>query len=78
MKVEISIHDSLQKCITDAKMCNRVIDINSGSCLKNLPEEIDISIERIGFYVVNGKVEAENYMLQEGDKVTIYPCIAGG
>jgi len=46
--------------------------------LKELLDDLKLPREEVRRVFVNGKWEAESYLLRDGDKIGIFPPIAGG
>ena len=46
--------------------------------MRDLIAEIEIAVEDVSLIVVNGKSGVYNQVLEDGDKVSLLPSIAGG
>lgn len=55
-----------------------VIALDDKAKLGNLLDELKIPKEEIKVVFVNGKWEAESYLLRDGDRIGIFPPIGGG
>lgn len=55
-----------------------VITLDDEARLGNLLDELKLPKEEVKVAFVNGKWEAESYLLQEGDRIGIFPPIGGG
>jgi len=54
------------------------IELEDKSRLADLVDKLKIPKEQVGVVMVNGKWEKEDYLLQEGDRVGLFPLIGGG
>lgn len=54
------------------------IKLDDKANLGNLFDELKIPNEEIKVAFVNGRWEAENYVLRDGDRIGIFPPIGGG
>jgi len=45
--------------------------------LGNLLDKLKVPRE-VGILMVNGKLEKENYLLQDGDRIDVFPFIVSG
>ncbi|MCL0091886.1 MoaD/ThiS family protein [Dehalococcoidales bacterium] len=75
--VEVRLYASLQKYSLrrDEPL---VIRLNDKAKLGDLLDELKIPKEEIKVALVNSKWEEENYLLQDGDRIGIFPPIGGG
>jgi len=55
-----------------------VITLDNKAKLGNLFDELKVPNEEIKVAFVNGKWETESYLLQDGDRIGIFPPIGGG
>ena len=87
MKIEVQLHTTLQKQTPQG--LQRCIDLEmpEGSTIRDILEEL---VDLPGFQnlsglmpehlllVVEGKVVAEDYVLREGERVSLIPAMSGG
>ena len=54
------------------------LELNDKTSLGALVDKLKIPRQEIGVLMVNGKWQKENYLLQNEDRVGIFPLIGGG
>jgi molybdopterin synthase sulfur carrier subunit len=52
--------------------------LDDRATLRNLLDELKIPRKEIAVVFVNGKWEEEDYLLRNGDRIGIFPPLAGG
>ena len=75
----ISIGSLKQFCshLNNAKDC-LVLENREGRSLKAVCKEIGLPLNLISVYVVNGKAESNDYILQHGDEIKLIAAMGGG
>ena len=77
--VEVRPYASLQKYYPDLGNSEALVtELDDKAKLGNLLDELKIPKEEITMVMVNGRREEESYLLQDGDRIGIFPLIAGG
>jgi molybdopterin converting factor small subunit len=77
--VEVRLYATLRKYRPDLAMGESfVITLGDKANLGNLFNELKIPSEEVKVAFVNGKWEEESYLLQEGDRIGIFPPVGGG
>lgn len=54
------------------------VTLDDKAKLGNLLDELKVPKEEVTVVIVNGKREEESYLLQDGDRIGIFPLIGGG
>ncbi len=64
----------------DGRFKVEVRDYPEGTTAQDIMDELGISEERLplGVLMVNSKHEKEEYVLQEGDMIALFPKVGGG
>jgi molybdopterin converting factor small subunit len=64
----------------DGRFKVKVKDYPEGTTAQDIMNELGISEERLplGVLMVNSKHEKEEYILQEGDMLALFPKVGGG
>ncbi len=78
-KVEIRLFASLRKYHPnsgDSEAFN--MELNDKTSLSNLIDKLKIPRQEIGVLMVNSTWQKENYLLQDEDRVGLFPLIGGG
>ena len=55
-----------------------VVEAREGRSLKEVCQEIGLPLNLISVYVVNGKAESKDYVLQHGDEIKLIAAMGGG
>lgn len=55
-----------------------VVEDREGRSLKEVCQEIGLPLNLISVYVVNGKAESKDYVLQYGDEIKLIAAMGGG
>jgi sulfur carrier protein ThiS len=78
-KVEIRLYASLRKYHPNSGSSEAlVISLDNEAHLGDLLNKLKIPREEIGVLMVNGNWQKESYLLQEGDRIGVFPLIGGG
>ena len=78
-EVEVRLYASLRKYHSDPGSREAlVMELDNKAKLGNLLDKLKIPREEVGVLMVNGKWEKESYLLQDGDRIGIFPLIGGG
>ena len=76
--VEVRLYASVQKYFPDLAISEAlVITLDDKAKLEDLLNKLKIPKEQITLVIVNGKREEESYLLRDGDRIGIFPPIAG-
>lgn len=55
-----------------------VVEDQEGRSLRVVCQEIGLPVNLISLYIVNGKAESKDYILQHGDKIKLIAAMGGG
>jgi molybdopterin synthase sulfur carrier subunit len=79
-KVEVRLFASLRKYHPDTGDSDAfTFELNNNNTsLGDLVDKLKIPRQEIGVLMINGKWQKENYLLQDEDRVGIFPLIGGG
>ncbi len=78
-KVEVRLFASLRKYHAKPGSSEvMIIELDDKTPLGSLVGRLKVPPEEVTVIMVNGKRERENYSLQDGDRVGIFPLIGGG
>ncbi len=77
--VEVRLFATLRKYHTNPGNSEAmVVELDDKVQLGNLLDKLKVPKEEVTVIMVNGKREKESYLLQEGDRIGIFPLIGGG
>ena len=78
-KVEVRLYASLRKYHPNQGSSEPlVMSLDNAARLGDLLDKLKIPREEIGVLMVNGNWQKESYLLQEEDRIGIFPLIGGG
>ena len=78
-KVEIRLFASLRKYHPNSGNSEAfTMELDDKTSLANLVDKLKIARQEIGVLMVNGTWQKENYLLQDEDRVGLFPLIGGG
>jgi len=77
--VEVRLYAGLRRHYPALKSGEALsITLDDEASLQNLLSGLKAPREEIAIVMVNGKREAESYLLQDGDRIGVFPLIGGG
>ena len=77
--VEVRLYASLRKYHPNRGSSEAlIIELDDKANLANLVDKLKIPKEEIAITMVNGRQEEKSYLLQEGDRIGLFPLIGGG
>ena len=78
-KVEVRLYASLRKYHPNPGSSEAlVITLDDEAKLGDLLDKLKVSRQEIGILMLNGKWQKESYLLQDEDRIGIFPLIGGG
>jgi molybdopterin converting factor small subunit len=78
-EIEVRLYSSLRKYQPDPASSDPVIiSLDDKAKLGNLFNKLGIPKKIVAIIMVNGKSEEEGYLLQDGDRISLFPLIGGG
>ena len=78
-EVEVRLYASLRKYQANPGSGGvLVIQLDDGAELADLLNELKIPEEEVAIAMVNGRNEKEGYILQDKDRIGLFPPVAGG
>ena len=54
------------------------LSLNRGATLQNLYRRMKIPVDDIKIVLVNGRSQNKDYLISDGDRIALFPPIAGG
>ncbi len=78
-KAEVRLYASLRKYHPNAGDSEAFSpELADGAKLSDLVDKLKIPRQEIGVLMVNGTWQKETYLLQDGDRIGLFPLIGGG
>ena len=80
MKIELKLYASLGKYMPKAPLEKKpgYLEIQEGTTIKALLEELKVPLETVKLLFVNGVHAKDNDILKDGDRLGVFPPVAGG
>lgn len=79
MKVEVNLYSILAACLPEgSSRHSRVMDFPEGTTLADIVEQLKVPVDDIKIMFINGIHAKGPEILKEGDRVGIFPPVAGG
>lgn len=78
MKIEFRLYASLSVYMPETDRTDAIIDINEGISIQELLEQFGVPAESVKIIFLNGVHAKGGEVLKEGDRVGVFPPIAGG
>ncbi len=78
-KVEVRLYASLRRFHSSPGSSEAlVMSLDNETKLGDLLDKLKIPRQEIGVLMINGSWQKESYLLQDGDRIGIFPLIGGG
>ena len=80
MKIELKLYASLGKYMPQVQLEKKpgYLEIQEGTTVKALLEELKVPLETVKLIFVNGVHAKDDDVLKEGDRLGVFPPVAGG
>ena len=78
IEIKVKLFGHLRNYLLKEKQSTAHIEIDAGSTIQDLFEKLDIPEDEVKLVYVNHRRVSEEYVLESGDQVGIFPPIAGG
>jgi molybdopterin converting factor small subunit len=78
-KVEVRLYASLRRYHSSPGSSEPLaMSLENETSLGDLLDKLKVPRQEIGVLMINGSWQKESYLLQDGDRVGIFPLIGGG
>ena len=79
IRVEIRLYASLRKYTPQLKLGEAMeIPLREGITMQQLISTLRIPMSEVKRIIINGIAEEQDYILSNGDRIAIFPPVAGG
>jgi molybdopterin converting factor small subunit len=80
MRIELKLYASLGKYMPQVPLEKKsgCLEIQEGTTIKALLEELKVPLETVKLIFVNGVHAKDDDVLKEGDRLVVFPPVAGG
>jgi sulfur carrier protein ThiS len=80
MKIEVKLYASLGKYMPQSVLEKKegYLEIGEGTTVKALLESLEVPLETVKLIFVNGIHAKEAEVLKDGDRLGVFPAVAGG
>ena len=78
MKIELRLYASLSVYMPETNRATVIVDIDQGTRIQELLEQLKVPADSVKIIFLNGVHAKGNEILKEGDRIGVFPPIAGG
>lgn len=78
MKIELRLYASLRVYMPEVNSTTVIVDIGQGTRIRELLEQFKVPADSIKIIFLNGVHAKGDEILKEGDRIGVFPPIAGG
>ncbi len=80
MKIELKLYASLGKYMPQALLEKKqdYLEVEEDTTIKALLEKLKVPLETVKLIFVNGVHAKDNEVLKDGDRLGVFPPVAGG
>lgn len=80
MKIEVNLFASLARYFPDktAGQGNRILEIGEGATIIEILTRLQVPLDKVRVIFLNGLHATGEEVLKEGDRVGVFPPVAGG
>ena len=78
MKIELRLFASLSVYMPEAESADATVNVKEGISIRELLEQYNVPLDSVKIIFVNGVHAERDEILKEGDRVGIFPPVAGG
>lgn len=78
MRVELRLFASLRRYLPDNDGSNSIMEVGEGTTIQGLLDRLDIPPDIPKLIFLNGTHARADTVLKDGDRVGVFPPIAGG
>jgi len=80
MKVELNLFASLARYAPDKTLSHghRMLDVAEGTTIMGLLNRLELPIDKIRMIFLNGLHATSDEVLRDGDRLGVFPPVAGG
>ncbi len=80
MKIELKLYASLGRYLPQAVLEKRqnYLEVGEGTTIKTLLENLKVPLETVKLIFVNGVHAKDDEVLKDGDRLGVFPPVAGG
>ena len=79
INVEVRLYATLRKYYSKANKSGVLkVSLRKGVTLQRLYDQLNIPFDEVKIVMVNGRAQKHSYTLSDGDRIAIFPPVAGG
>jgi sulfur carrier protein ThiS len=78
MKIELRFFASLSRYMPEGWKGSPVVEIPEGMTVRNLLEKVGVPLGAVKVIFINGEHAGPDQVVREGDRVGVFPPVAGG
>ena len=78
MKIELRLYASLSVYMPETNSATGLVDIDQGTRIRELLEQLKVPADSVKIIFLNGVHAKGDEILKEGDRIGVFPPVAGG
>ncbi len=79
MLVHVKFFATLRRFAGDVPLGTPIeVDVPAGATLADLYQTLQLPVDEIKMAYINGRVQSDDWQLQPGDEIGIFPPVGGG
>ena len=78
MKIELRLYASLSVYMPEINSATGIVDIGQGTRIRELLEQLKVPADSVKIIFLNGVHAKGDEILKEGDRIGVFPPVAGG
>jgi len=78
MKVVLNLYASLARCMPEASPGGYTLEVGADTRVKEILLRLGVPMESVKMIFVNGRHATAEAVLRDGDRVGVFPPVAGG
>lgn len=78
MKIEFRLYASLSRYMPEVWRNSSTVEVRAGMTVNDLLQSIEIPLDAVKVVFVNGVHAGGDAVLRDGDRVGVFPPVAGG
>ncbi|MCX5845212.1 MAG: MoaD/ThiS family protein [Deltaproteobacteria bacterium] len=80
MKIDLSLFASLARYVPDKTEShgNRILEVSEGTTIMEVLKSMELPLDKVKMIFLNGLHATGDEVLKDGDRVGVFPPVAGG
>ena len=78
MKIQLNLYASLSKFMPEDARSGHGLELGGGTTVRAVLERFGVPLETVKMIFINGRHAGMDTVLEEGDRLGVFPPVAGG